>query len=95
MKKQIVGLILSSTLLISGSVLAVADDTEQSQDGFNTEVELTASGTYYEQYGVYFDKSTGTITDASVEFTSFNIPEKIDGEFVTTIEDYAKIKQFI
>jgi len=46
---------------------------------------VQAASTYYPEYGIYFDTSTGTITDADANITSIVIPEKIDGFFVTKI----------
>ena len=55
--------------------------TELSEDG----TADAAASTYYDDYGVYFDKSTGTITDADETFTSFNLPKSIDGVEITAI----------
>ncbi len=61
-------------------------DAEQSDDN----VSLAATGTYYEQYGLYFDESTGTITDADETLSgSYNIPTQIDGVDVKAISSYA------
>ncbi len=61
-------------------------DAEQSEDN----VTLAATGTYYEQYGLYFDESTGTITDADETLSgSYNIPTQIDGVDVKAISSYA------
>ena len=44
-----------------------------------------AAATYYSKYGIYFDTSTGTITDVDVSLTSLTIPDEIDGIAVTKI----------
>ena len=47
--------------------------------------QLFGEVTYYEEYGVYFDKTSGTITSADKSLKSFNIPEKIDDVVVTSV----------
>ncbi len=46
---------------------------------------VQAASTYYPEYGIYFDTSTGTITDANENITSLNIPGKIDNVSVVKI----------
>ncbi len=60
----------------------VGDESAELSD--DSTVDAAAS-TYYDDYGVYFDKSTGTITDADETFTSFNLPKSIDGVEITAI----------
>ena len=49
-------------------------------------VPLAATGTYYPQWGIWFDTSTGTVTDADESVSgALNIPEAIDGVPVTAI----------
>ena len=56
----------------------------------NMEVELFATGTYYEEYGIWFDTSSGTITDADEGLEDdLYIPESIDGVTVTVIGNNA------
>ncbi len=46
-------------------------------------------GTFYKQYGIWFDKETGTVTGFEEGITSLTIPFKIDGKKVTKIGDGA------
>ena len=55
----------------------------------DSEISLLSTGTYYSEYGIYFDSSTGTITDADESLTSLAIPDEIDGVAVTKIGNSA------
>ena len=61
----------------------ISKDIELFSDG---DFQLMATGTYYSEYGIYFDASSGTITDADDNISgTLNIPETIDGKTVLQI----------
>ncbi len=65
------------------SVTASDDDSIEEID---TSIQLTATGTYYPEYGFYFDEASGTITDTDKDISgTLNIPEKISGSEVKQI----------
>ena len=47
------------------------------------------SGTFYEKYGIWFDKETGTVTGFEEGITDLTIPSNIDGKKITTIGEGA------
>lgn len=55
------------------------------EENHDSEIALLSTGTYYAEYGIYFDASTGTITDADENITNLKIPNEIDGVAVTKI----------
>ena len=69
------------------SITASDDDSIGEID---TSIQLMATGTYYPEYGFYFDENSGTITDADEDISGFlNIPETTSGKPVTKISNYA------
>ncbi len=69
------------------SILEESIDILQSeyQLGTNTaiidtnEISLMSTGTYYPQWGIWFDENTGTITDCDDSVANIHLPEKING----------------
>lgn len=57
--------------------------------GIRVSADQPASGAFYEEYGVWFDTNTGTVTGIEEGRTSLSIPEKIDGKTVLTIGEKA------
>ncbi len=54
------------------------------------EFEIMATGTYYEEYGLYFDESRGTVTGYGEDLPEkLTIPETINGVTVTRIDSHS------
>ncbi len=47
------------------------------------------SGTFYDKYGIWFDKETGTVTGYAEGITELTIPSKINGKKITSIGEGA------
>lgn len=52
----------------------------------DTSIQLMATGTYYSEWGIWFDADTGTITDADKTISgSLTLPKAINNVKITTI----------
>lgn len=73
MKKRILSLLL--VLLMAMTLVPMSAGAENASEAVDS--------------GIYFDKSTGTVTGCDDNITELNIPEEIDGVKVTAIKQYA------
>ena len=75
--KKLLSAILTLALILCLAPAALADKDED-------DISYAVEGG-----NIYFDKATGTITDADYEITAANIPSSIDGVTVKTIGESA------
>ena len=89
-EKPIDGIVVDSdaTEEETAQITPVPSDDEAAE--VSDEVEIMAAGTYFEEYGLYFNESNGRITDADDSISGhFEIPETINDITVTGIETNA------
>lgn len=90
MKKKVTSMILSVFMLTTVFAVPTGGFATEQEAGTEQGVAVAAVAEDIVSYAVedgniYFDKSTGTITNSDKEITSAIIPEKIDGVTVTSI----------
>ena len=82
-KKKIIAVLLACVMMMAQMAVFAANGKQAADE---IQAELAASSTYYEEYGLYFDKETGTITDYKYDLKSkLEIPNEIDGVAVSCI----------